>query len=99
MKLTENEASDRFEQKFGIVNAIRLMGYAYKLEAAGEDWLREKLSRQQLTFIRAQFEEAKVPWGEGAIEWGRTLKGLKKAHEDAKLRKAAKEALRALGGS
>lgn len=88
--MTEGEASDRFEAEFGVVNAIRLIGYAYKLEVAGEDWLRDKVSRQQLAFIHTQFEAAGVPWGEGVIEWSRALAKLKRAHEDAKARQAAK---------
>lgn len=93
-KMTESQATERFMAKHGPVTTIRLIGYAYKLEVAGEDWLREKVSRQQLLHIRKQFSEAGVPWGEGAIEWSRLLTGLKTTHEDAKARQAARAARR-----
>lgn len=96
-KISDSEASDRFMTKFGPVNALRLLGYAYKMEFYGEDWLRQNVSRQQLLFIRRQFEEADVPWGEGAIEWPRLVRGLKKAHVDAKARsKRAHDELEAI---
>ena len=87
--MTHGEAEDRFLDKFGPVNAIRLIGYAFKLDIAGEEWLREHVSRQQLAFIRAQFAEAGVPWGPGLIEWQKPLKALIKTREDALAKKAA----------
>lgn len=94
-KMREQDATERFISKFGPVTALRLLGYAYKMEFGGEAWLRDHVSRQQLLFIRRQFEEAEVPWGEGVIEWPGVVRGLKKAYDAEQARKAARAARRA----
>lgn len=85
--MPEPEATDRLLAKYGPVAAIRLLGYAYKLEVNGEEWLRGHVSRQQLLHIRRQFDDAGVPWGEGVIEWPALLRGAKRLQDDAKARK------------
>ena len=82
--MKESEAVDRFIAKYGAVNALRLLGWAWKLDTAGEEWLRENVSRQQLDFIKGQFAEAKVPFEPGAIVWPKIMRAGKKALEDAK---------------
>jgi len=95
----ESEATDRFIRKFGAVNAMRLLGWAWKLDTAGEDWLREQVSRQQLAFIQQQFKEAEVPWEPGAIQWPAVMRGAKRALDharalDAKTQAAARASSR-----
>jgi len=80
----ESEATDRFIRNFGAVNTMRLLGWAWKLDTAGEDWLRDHVSRQQLAFIQRQFEEAGVPWAPGAIQWPAVMRGAKRALDNAK---------------
>jgi hypothetical protein len=87
----EPEATERFITKYGAVNAMRLLGWAWKLDTAGEDWLREHVSRQQLAFIQRQFEDAGVPWASGAIEWPAVMRGAKKAYENVRARKAQRQ--------
>lgn len=82
--MTEPEVTDRLMRKFGPVNALRLLGWAWKLDTAGEDWLRDNVSRQQLAFIQRQFTEAGVPWEPGAIEWPRVMKRAKRALDNAR---------------
>ncbi len=82
--MKESEATDRFITKFGAVNAMRLLGWAWKLDTAGEDWLRDQVSRQQLAFIQRQFEEAGVPWAPGAIHWPIVMRGAKRALDHAR---------------
>ena len=82
--MKESKATDLFIDKYGPVNALRLLGWAWKLDTAGEDWIRDHVSRQQLAFIQKQFEEAGVPWEPGAIEWPRIMRAGKRALADAK---------------
>lgn len=65
----ESEATERLIAEHGPVTALRLIGYLYKLDTEGEEWLREHVSRQQLNHVKARFEEAKVPFERGAIQW------------------------------
>lgn len=67
----EADATDRLMAKHGAVTTMRLLGYAYKLDTEGEEWLREHISRQQLNHVRDRFAEAGVPFQRGAIEWPR----------------------------
>jgi hypothetical protein len=67
--MKEDEAVERFITRFGPVNAIRLLGYAYSLDTRGEEWLREVISRQQLAKIRKSFQDAGVPFGQDVIRW------------------------------
>jgi hypothetical protein len=80
----ESEATDHFITTFDAVSAVRLLGWAWKLDTAGEEWLREHVSRQQLAFIQRQFEEAGVPWAPGAIQWPAVMRGAKRALENAR---------------
>ena len=82
--MKESEATERFITKFGAVNAMRLLGWAWKLDTAGEDWLRDHVSRQQLGFIQRQFEEAGVPWTPGAIQWPAVMRGAKRALDNSR---------------
>jgi hypothetical protein len=82
--MKESEVTDRLIAEHGMVNALRLIGWLWKLELEGEDWIREKVSRQQLAFIQRQVAEAKVPWERGTIEWSRVLRSSKKALDNAK---------------
>ncbi len=90
--VNESEVTERFITKYGPVNAMRLLGWAWKLDTAGEDWIRDNVSRQQLAFIERQFDEAGVPWAPGAIEWPRVMKGAKKALDNAKALNARTQA-------
>ncbi len=65
----ESVATDRLIAKHGPVSALRLLGYLYKLDTEGEEWLYEHVSRQQLNHVKASFAEADVPFERGAIEW------------------------------
>lgn len=87
--MKESEAEERFIEQFGVVNAIRLIGYAWQLDVRGEDWLTEHVSRQQLAKIRASYEAAGVPWAPGAIEWIGAFKRLLKINDRAKAQAAA----------
>lgn len=88
----ESEATDRFIKHFGAVNTMRLLGWAWKLDTAGEDWLRDHVSRQQLAFIQRQFEEAGVPWAPGAIQWPAVMQGAKRALDNARALNARTQA-------
>lgn len=92
--VTEQEAFDRFWAKLGIVNAIRLISYARMAEARGEEWLAENVSRQQLAKIRASYEQAKVPWGEGQIKFGPVTSRLTRVSRAAEARKRERRARR-----
>ena len=84
--MKEDEAVERFITKFGPVNAIRLLGYAYSLDTRGEEWLREVISRQQLAKIRKSFGDAGVPFGQDVIQWSPRGLGIGKRlarHNDA----------------
>lgn len=83
----EQDAFDRFWQTHGIVNAIRLISYARMAEARGEEWLAENVSRQQLAKIRASYEAAGVPWGEGKIQFGAITAKAQRAARAAETRK------------
>lgn len=76
--MKEDEVVDRFLVKYGAVDAIRLVGYAYQLDTRGEEWLREMVSRQQLAKIRKSFEDAGVPFGPDRIQWSPRGLGLGK---------------------
>src|SRR5258708_666015 len=65
----ESEATDRLMRKHGPVTAMRLLGYLYKLDTEGEEWLYEHISRQQLNHVKATLAEAGVPFERGAIKW------------------------------
>ena len=94
VRMKESEATDRLIAKHGPVNALRLLGWAWKLELEGEEWIRERVSRQQLAFIQRQFAEADVPWRPGAIDWPRIMSAGKRALDDARATKAARAARR-----
>jgi hypothetical protein len=94
----EEEATKRFMDNFGPVTAVRALGYAWKLDTAGEDWLRENISRQQLNHIRELFKVARVPFEPGAIEWPRLMRSVKRAKDNAEARKAALNAENARRG-
>jgi hypothetical protein len=82
--MKESEATDRLIAKYGPVNALRILGWLWKLELEGEDWIREKVSRQQLAFIQRQVAEANVPWEPGTIEWPRVLRAGKRAVDNSR---------------
>ena len=93
--MKESRATELLIETHGMVNALRLLGWAWKAELEGEDWIAERVSRQQLAFIQRQFAEAGVPWGPGTIEWPRILRSSKKALDDAKaLNERTQEAAR-----
>lgn len=79
----------------GPVSAMRLLGYAYKLDTKGEDWLREHISRQQLNHVKASFEEAKVPFEPGAIQWPAIMEAGKRMVAHAKRLTAENEVRKA----
>lgn len=92
--MKEDTAVERFIETFGVVNAIRLLGYAYQLDTRGEEWLREKVSRQQLAKIKKSFDEARVPFGQDVIEWSPRGLGLGKKlakHRDALVERQDRE--------
>jgi hypothetical protein len=92
--MKEDTAVDRFIETFGVVNAIRLLGYAYQLDTRGEDWLREMISRQQLAKIKKAFKDARVPFGQDVIEWSPRGLGLGKKlskHRDALVERQARD--------
>ena len=64
--MKESEATERLIKKHGPVSALRLLGYLYKLDTEGEQWLYEHISRQQLNHVKASFAEAEVPFERGA---------------------------------
>lgn len=80
----ESEATERLIKAHGAVTTLRLLGYAYKLDTEGEDWLREHISRQQLNHVKARFAEASVPFERGAIQWPKAIEFGKRlaAHRD-----------------
>jgi hypothetical protein len=83
----ESEATERLISKHGPVSALRLLGYLYKLDTVGEEWLYEHVSRQQLNHVKASFAEADVPFERGAIQWPRLAefgKRLARHREDVK---------------
>jgi hypothetical protein len=41
MKMKESKATDLLIEKHGMVNALRLLGWAWKAELEGEDWIAE----------------------------------------------------------
>jgi len=84
MRMKEGKASELLIEKHGMVNALRLIGWAWKAELEGEEWIAERVSRQQLAFIQRQFSEAGVPWGPGTIEWPRILRSSKRALDNAR---------------
>ena len=71
--MKESEATDRLISTHGPVSALRLLGYLYKLDTEGEEWLYEHISRQQLNHVKASFAEAGVPFERGAIQWPRLV--------------------------
>lgn len=78
-----------------MVNALRLIGWLWKLELEGEDWIAAKVSRQQLAFIKRQVEEARVPWEPGTIEWPRIMRAGKRAVDNSRaLNERTQEAAR-----
>lgn len=92
--MNEDDAVERFITKFGPVNAIRLLGYAYSLDTRGEEWLREMISRQQLAKIRKSFKDARVPFGQDVIRWSPRGLGIGKnlaRHNDAVKAKLARD--------
>lgn len=96
----EAEATDRLMATHGAVTAMRLLGYAYKLDTLGEEWLREHISRQQLNHVRERFAEAGVPFEPGTIRWPKMMQpGLRlAAHADrVKAGSAARKAMRRPG--
>jgi hypothetical protein len=84
VKLRESEVTDRLISKYGPVNALRLLGWLWKLELEGEDWIAEKVSRQQLAFIQRQVTEANVPWEPGTIEWPKLMRAGKRAVDSSR---------------
>ena len=93
--MKESEVTDLLMRKYGPVNALRLLGWLWKLELEGEDWIAEKVSRQQLAFIQRQVTEADVPWEPGTIEWPRILRAGKRAvHNSRALNERSQEAAR-----
>jgi hypothetical protein len=95
MKMNESEVTDRLIKKYGAVNALRLLGWLWKLELEGEDWIAAKVSRQQLTFIKRQVTDADVPWGEETIQWGKLLRAGKRAvHNSRALNERTQETAR-----
>lgn len=82
----------------GAVTTMRLLGYAYKLDTEGEEWLREHISRQQLNHVRDRFAEAGVPFQRGAIEWprlGQAAKRLAAYRDDVRAKGAVRKSARA----
>src|SRR5438477_5323558 len=95
VKMKESRATDLLIEKHGMVNALRLLGWAWKAELEGEDWIAERVSRQQFAFIQRQFADAGVPWGQGTIEWPGILRASKSAMDDARaLNERTQEAAR-----
>jgi hypothetical protein len=95
MKMKQSEVTDRLIAKHGMVNALRLIGWLWKLELEGEDWIAEKVSRQQLAFIQRQVAEAKVPWEPGTIEWPTIMRAGKRAVDHSRaLNERTQEAAR-----
>lgn len=93
--MKESEATDRLIAEHGMVNALRLLGWLWKLELEGEDWIAERVSRQQLAFIQRQVAEAKVPWEPGTIEWPRIMRAGKRAVDNSRaLNERTQEAAR-----
>ena len=93
--MKQSEVTDLLISEHGMVNALRLIGWLWKLELEGEDWISEKVSRQQLAFIKRQVAEAKVPWAPGSIEWPGIMSAGKRAVDNAQaLDDRTKEAAR-----
>jgi hypothetical protein len=88
--MKESEMTDRLIKKYGPVNALRLLGWLWKLELEGEAWISERVSRQQLAFIQRQVAEAGVPWEPGTIEWPRSLSVGKRMVHNASAPRAAR---------
>jgi hypothetical protein len=84
MKMKESEATELLIEAYGPVNALRLLGWLWKLELEGEGWIAEKVSRQQLAFIQRQVTEARVPWAPGTIEWPRIMRAGKRAVDNSR---------------
>jgi hypothetical protein len=82
--MKQSEVTDRLITEHGMVNALRLLGWLWKLELEGEDWIAEKVSRQQLAFIKRQVAEAKVPWEPGTIEWPKIMSAGKRAVDSSR---------------
>ena len=93
--MKEAEATERLIVTHGAVTAMRLLGYAYKLDTEGEDWLREHISRQQLNHVKARFAEAHVPFEPGAIQWPTAMQAGVRLAARAKEIKAADAARKA----
>lgn len=95
--MKESEATDRLITAHGAVTAMRLLGYAFKLDSLGEEWLREHISRQQLNHVKARFAEAGVPFEPGTIQWPKVMQAgvrLGVQGQELKAKKAAREAAR-----
>jgi len=96
MKIKESEVTERLIKKYGPVNTLRLIGWLWKLELEGEEWISERVSRQQLAFIQRQVAEAGVPWEPGTIEWPRVMSvGKRMVHDARALNERTQEAARA----
>lgn len=82
--MKESEATERLITKHGPVTALRLLGYLFKLDTEGEEWLHEHISRQQLNHVKDRFAEAQVPFERGVIQWPAPVRLAKRlaAHRD-----------------
>lgn len=96
--MKESDATDRLIAKHGPVTALRLLGYAYKLDTEGEEWLREHISRQQLNHVKERFAEAGVPFERGALQWPKPIEAAKRLaayRDDVRAKGAARKSARA----